>query len=549
MCTEAILKDPERKDTAYELAEIFLADGKTAQAAMAFGKLGNYSDAWQRSMELWDTIARRDTVGVGTYHTVGLKTNGTVLAVKSGDYGQCDVDDWRNIVAIDAEDTYTVGLKSDGTVVAAGSDYFQEQVAEWQDIVAISTCDSTIIGLKSDGTVVVTGSEYARNQVAGWQDIVDVGAGDSYAAGLRSDGTVVATIFLENNPSRQVRETVADIVESVSNWTDITTICTGSNFIVGLKANGTVVAAGANQMGQCEVSGWTDIVALNAGGGCALGVKADGTVVSTGNNEYSDWSDLVAIDRGPWHTVGLKSDGTVVATGMKMDDRCDVSGWEDIKLPNRDAGQEIELYPEEEREEVYQKALTLMKQGVYFKAVADLQKLGDYKDSKAQLQICIQQYKDVAYGMMAEGNGKYAMDIFLKMEELGIDCSKEKQECELAMVKYGKSQYVTSGSPVDNETAVYYTVEGNVEVHNFTRVDLDNGCVRYTIDCTPPECSAVSFFNPPDGDIFMHTNWNDHAQERQNIVFDVTKEQIEAANELTIRFGESGSWIFVRYPY
>ena len=41
-----------------------------------------------------------------------------MLAVGNNDYVQCDVADWRDIVAVSAGDYHTVGLKSDGTVVA-----------------------------------------------------------------------------------------------------------------------------------------------------------------------------------------------------------------------------------------------------------------------------------------------------------------------------------------------------------------------------------------------------------------------------------------------
>lgn len=73
-------------------------------------------------------------------------------------YGQCDVDDWTDIVAIAAGDWHTVGLRSDGTVVAVG-DYSHGKcnVDEWTDIVAIAAYRNSTAGLCSDGTTVVTG--------------------------------------------------------------------------------------------------------------------------------------------------------------------------------------------------------------------------------------------------------------------------------------------------------------------------------------------------------------------------------------------------------
>ena len=51
------------------------------------------------------------------------------------DYGQCDVDGWTDIVAVSAGDYHTVGLKADGTVVAVGyNDNGQCDVDGWTDI-------------------------------------------------------------------------------------------------------------------------------------------------------------------------------------------------------------------------------------------------------------------------------------------------------------------------------------------------------------------------------------------------------------------------------
>lgn len=53
---------------------------------------------------------------------VGLKADGTVVAVCSfrEDRGQCNVDQWKDIVAVDTNGRITVGIKKDGSVVYAG---------------------------------------------------------------------------------------------------------------------------------------------------------------------------------------------------------------------------------------------------------------------------------------------------------------------------------------------------------------------------------------------------------------------------------------------
>jgi alpha-tubulin suppressor-like RCC1 family protein len=66
----------------------------------------------------WTRIVQ---VAGGGYHTVGLKSDGTVVAVRRSSAGQLDVGDWTGIVQVAAGGFHTVGLKADGTVVAVGS--------------------------------------------------------------------------------------------------------------------------------------------------------------------------------------------------------------------------------------------------------------------------------------------------------------------------------------------------------------------------------------------------------------------------------------------
>jgi len=67
-------------------------------------------------------------VAAGEDHTVGLSSDGTVVAVGYNDEGQCNVGGWRDIVQVAAGGYHTVGPKSDGTVVAAG---WEAELAKW----------------------------------------------------------------------------------------------------------------------------------------------------------------------------------------------------------------------------------------------------------------------------------------------------------------------------------------------------------------------------------------------------------------------------------
>ncbi len=315
------------QDCPYIEAEQLLAQGKTAEASIAFGRIAGYKDALERSFAL--RASNDPTIIAESDHIVALKEDGTAVAIGNNEYGQCDVADWTNLVAIDAGFLYTVGLKADGTVLAAGyNDDGRCNASDWTDITAIRAGSYHTVGLKTNGTVVAVGdNDLGQCDVADWTDITAISAGENHTVGLKADGTVVAVGY--NDDGRC----------NVSDWTDITAIRAGSYHTVGLKADGTVVAAGNNKDGQCDVSDWTDIVAIKATYKHTVGLKADGTVVAVGFNEYgqcdvSDWTDIIAIDAATFHTVGLKADGTVVAIGNNGDGQCNVSDWKDIVAVN-----------------------------------------------------------------------------------------------------------------------------------------------------------------------------------------------------------------------
>ena len=187
------------------------------------------------------------SIAAGASHTVGLRGSGTVVAVGQNGIGECDVNGWTDIVAVDAGGYYTVGLRSDGTVVAAGSDN-ECNVNGWSDIVAVSAGYFHTVGLRSNGTVVAVGSnKNGQCDISGWSDIVVLAAGGFHTVGLRSDGTVVA---VGDNGHGEC---------DVSGWSDIVALAAGDSYTIGLRSDGTVVAVGDNGMGACDVSAWTDI--------------------------------------------------------------------------------------------------------------------------------------------------------------------------------------------------------------------------------------------------------------------------------------------------
>ena len=265
-------------------------------------------------------------ISVGWNHIVGMKSDGTVLAVGDNEYGQCNVSDWCDVVSVCcARANYTVGLKSDGTVLAVGdNEYGQCNVSNWCDVAAIFIAGTKTIGVKTDKTVLVTGDD---SGISNWRDIVSVYDGRYNVLGIKSDGTVLATGKGHG-------------LGGIRDWNDIVMVVSNLIYSVGLKSDGTVLASCFSILGEHNpnVSNWRDIVAINGAGGYLIGLKSNGTVLATGSpsspidsiSDVSNWSDIVAISGGYKHIVGLKSDGTVLALGNNEYGQCSVSDWHDI---------------------------------------------------------------------------------------------------------------------------------------------------------------------------------------------------------------------------
>lgn len=317
---------------AYNKAVQLFKNKEYAKAAIALAKLGDFRDAKQISKQIWDAIAIRETLSAGGSHTVGIKNDGTVTACGNNNYGQCDVGDWTDIVAVSAGVDHTVGLRSDGTVVAAGmggSDWIN--VSEWTDIVSVFTGYCLTVGVKSDGSIVTTatGNMLKEATYLSWTDVVAL----DFSYWWGSAGSVVALTSDGTSYSYSNIGTLCDIIN----------IATESHLTAAVKSDGTVLTFKEdkrpwNQLNIDKVSDWNNIIAIDIGSDHILGLKSDGTAVACGDNSNKErnvekWSDIVSISAGGDYSVGLKSDGTVVKAGISHNNLSAVSKWANIRLP------------------------------------------------------------------------------------------------------------------------------------------------------------------------------------------------------------------------
>ena len=282
-----------------------------------------------------------DTFTAGLNIIAAVRNDGTVACYERETYKFFTVKGWQDMVAVEAENPFLLGLRSDGTVATAelsDGGYWHYAELDWTDIVAICSGYSFAFGLRSDGTVAVEYvnegwvSDFAVSIPSGytpdqWTDIVDICYGDfledHMLVGLQSDGTVVLS---------GSEKFVKYRLDQVPYWENIIDVECSSFFLVGLKADGTVVMDGSNA--PYDLSDWTDVVDIAANTGFVLGLKADGTVLCAGDCWFADqlesWTDIIAICVGDDTAMGMKRDGTLMVAGY---DNVINNDWSNVRMP------------------------------------------------------------------------------------------------------------------------------------------------------------------------------------------------------------------------
>lgn len=331
-----------KNEVVYRKAENAFADGEYAQAIMLFLSLGEYSDAPQRALEAAMVItgseaeaedmmanggmtgeemerslriAERRTalpefsVAAGNYHTVVLRSDGTVAACGDNSSGQCNVSGWSNIVQVHAGAKHTVGLRADGTVVATGDNTFgQCDVSEWTEVTELAVNDYNTLALLSDGTVKNCGynSYEAVERATG---VAHIFAGGYAVSAVREDGS-----YLFSHKSNALQPTQRIIHASMN-----------TGYSVALQSDGTALFSA--DLGE----EWKDMVWVDAGSTAVIGVDVNGAIRSrffraSDAVEMSTSQELLQCAAGTAHFVFLTASGDVIAFGDNSMGQCDVSG-------------------------------------------------------------------------------------------------------------------------------------------------------------------------------------------------------------------------------
>lgn len=204
-------------------------------------------------------ISFSGSVQVDAYydHALGLKANGGVV---TSDNDQ-NIVTWNEITMIAAGRTHSVGLKTDGTVVCSGSTAAC-QVNTWENVASVYAGNAVTIGITQDGTVLASGE--GLDPVRGQTGIRSAAIGDSQVLLVHNDGHVTSYSLASDTPF------------DTSSWTDVEEAAVGSSVAVGLRSDGTVLAASSDDKLVKRVQSWTDIRYVDACGSTVVALTKTG---------------------------------------------------------------------------------------------------------------------------------------------------------------------------------------------------------------------------------------------------------------------------------
>ena len=221
-------------------------------------------------------------LAVGAFHTLALRTDGTVLAWGDNSYGQINVPaGLSNVTAIADGDNFCLTLKSDGTIVGWGDNGYGQASSPpgLSNVVAISAGPMHSLALKSDGTVMGWGNDI-NGQVdvpVGLVNVQAIAAWFNTGGAVKSDGTLTKwgnnPVLLHNGTNTQLL-----IGGGQTNWVGI-----GVGTYTGwaLQDDGTVLAYG-----------WYDGVAPFTNN--VYGSSVQWSIGTHGQNIYSNIAAIVS---------------------------------------------------------------------------------------------------------------------------------------------------------------------------------------------------------------------------------------------------------------
>ena len=155
---------------------------------------------WAAECRDWHDIC---ALACGTYHLLGLQSNGRVClggAMLDREVLE-QVKAWCDVTAVAAATDCSVALRKDGTVAFAGRKTDPRSACkDWTDIVSVNVDSAYVVGLTANGEVRLAGScnpllDMGRSSARNWKHVAAIACSRSGIAGITENGE----LLLEGN--------------------------------------------------------------------------------------------------------------------------------------------------------------------------------------------------------------------------------------------------------------------------------------------------------------------------------------------------------------
>jgi alpha-tubulin suppressor-like RCC1 family protein len=295
-------------------------------------------------------------VSTGWYHSLGLRTDGTISAWGYNGYGQLGdgttVDKvtpihgggtLTGIVDVAAGQYHSVAVKNDGTIWAwgyngsgqLGNGTTQNQSLPVQAIsigsaIQVAAGEYHTLALKSDGTVWAWGynaygqlgngtttNSSTAVQVTGLTNVIRIAAGTYHSMALKNDGTVWTWGYNAYGELGDGGKANSTSIVNVSNLTGAVDIAAGDYHSLAVKSDGTVWAWGFNQYGELGNSSTTSQV----------------NAVQVSQSSGSNFNNIIGVAAGIYYSAALKNDGTLFAWGHNDYGQLGIGNTTDSVIP------------------------------------------------------------------------------------------------------------------------------------------------------------------------------------------------------------------------